>query len=71
MISKRIINPYFSEMLKNLYFAAGGKNAKKIFEPSSGGTGIKLKIAKLTFIRTTNAKIFNNPAIATEETRPK
>jgi len=30
-----------------------GKSPNKIFEPSSGGIGIKLKIAKTMFVKTT------------------
>lgn len=37
-------------ILRYLYIASPGKNEASIFEPSSGGMGIKLKIAKNTFI---------------------
>ncbi|MFH1455013.1 MAG: hypothetical protein ABIF22_01690 [bacterium] len=75
--AKIINNPYFSDMSWNLCFVCTGKNAKSIFDPSSGGIGIKLKTARLTFIRTTKLNILirgieeklkcNNPLII----RPK
>ena len=65
--SKRINNPYLSEILKNANFALVGRKEKKIFDPSSGGIGIKLKIARLTFIRTTKPKIY----ISGDEESPK
>src|ERR1035437_2144297 len=70
-IIKRINSPYFSDKSKNLYFAAGGKKEKKIFEPSSGGIGSKLKTARLTFIKTTNINIFIRLVNMGEEANPK
>ena len=52
------ISPYLSEKAKNLYLACIGNNAEKIFDPSSGGNGIKLKIAKLILTRAIKANIF-------------
>lgn len=50
--NNRIKNPYRSNIISissNLRFL--GNNAKRIFEPSSGGIGIKLKIAKTILIK--------------------
>jgi len=38
--------------MKNLVFGSSGKNANKICEPSKGGIGNKLKIAKRRLIWT-------------------
>ncbi len=43
------INPNLPK-LKYLFIASVGKNEAKILEPSSGGIGIKLKIARNIFI---------------------
>ena len=43
------IKPYLS-ILRYLYIAFWGKKDASIFEPSSGGMGIKLKIARKIFI---------------------
>ncbi len=48
---KRIKVPFFCNQSPNLY-AFGGKRAKRTFDPSKGGIGIKLKTAKIKFIST-------------------
>lgn len=47
MKSKRSKNPYCSSMI--ITSVLTGKIAKSNFEPSSGGNGIRLKKAKITF----------------------
>lgn len=49
--NKNIMKPFVSRNSLNLYVLSG-KKPKRIFEPSSGGTGIKLKTANVMFIRT-------------------
>ena len=49
--NNKTTNAYFSmkfSMKRNL----GGNNANKIFDPSSGGIGMRLKIAKTILVKT-------------------
>lgn len=54
-----IINEYFSIPSLILYIF-GGNNENKIFDPSRGGTGIRLNIAKAIFIPTIYEDINTN-----------
>jgi len=55
----RMKNPY---LCKNILMSFDpGNNAKRIWEPSKGGTGIRLKIARSKFIQTMYAKTVPTP----------
>jgi len=56
MITK--IKPYLSRFSRTLKTKCCGKIAKSIFEPSSGGIGKRLNIAKTMFINTIPAEMF-------------
>jgi hypothetical protein len=51
------INPNLPK-LKNLNITSSGRKEASIFEPSSGGMGMKLKMAKKTFIYIALIKIW-------------
>ena len=48
----RSINPYFSKATSHFWLDSGGSKLRNIFEPSNGGIGIRLKIAKEMLIKT-------------------
>ena len=54
-----IIKIIIPNLFKNIFTpsADGGKKANKIWEPSNGGIGVKLKKASNKFIQTTYCKI--------------
>ena len=52
-----IKRPYLLAIDEYAYLVPTGKNAESIFEPSRGGIGIRLKIAKLILSKTTKLKI--------------
>jgi len=56
----KIKRPYCCKNAFNLS-KLSGSNLKNIHEPSSGGIGIKLKIASMMFICTIKENIKNNP----------
>jgi len=49
-------NPYWDKNIL-IFSALRGKKVKRICEPSSGGTGTKLKTARIRFIPTMNESI--------------
>jgi len=62
----KIISPY---CCKNIFTFSKlcGKNLNKIQDPSSGGIGKRLKIAKIIFIQTIKENIKNNPGWASKK----
>ena len=51
------MSPYCSANWEKTNLLPIGMMEKRIFEPSSGGMGIRLKIAKLILMRTIRAKM--------------
>ncbi len=56
-IPTKIKKPYLEAMSEKINFRPTGKSEKSIFDPSSGGIGIRLNTAKAMFIITTNTKL--------------
>ncbi len=48
--NRRMINPYWLKILSQLCAMSSGRRAIRIFPPSRGCIGIKLKIAKMILI---------------------
>lgn len=48
----RSINPYFSKASSHFWLDSGDNKLRNILDPSNGGIGIRLKIAKEMLIKT-------------------
>ena len=62
--------PYFSENPKNLYLARAGNTEESIFDPSSGGIGTRLKIAKLILTKAIKAKTLIKLIVVSTDSKP-